>query len=148
MATKKQKPKTKKSPTAHLEDIKLFSACSAKDLAKIVKAADRVAFKPGDVLTTQGTAGKQAFIILSGTVAIKRNGRKIATAEAGTMIGELSLLDNGSRTASAICDTDCDILVLEHRKFFAVIDEVPALSHKLLSSLATTVRVLNNKHFD
>ena len=138
---------SKKTPLQHLSNVPLFSSCNSRDLGKIAKASERVTLAAGTTMITQGTAGKQAYVILSGTATVKRNGKKIATAQAGAMVGELSLLDQGSRTATVICDSDCDVLVLEQRKLLAVIDEVPAVGHKLLAALATRIRDLDRAHY-
>jgi CRP/FNR family cyclic AMP-dependent transcriptional regulator len=138
---------SKKTPLQYLAQVPLFSSCSTRDLGKIAKAADRINMVAGTTLITQGTAGKQAFVLLSGSATVKRNGKKIATVQAGAIVGELSLLDRGSRTATVVCDTDCELLVIDARHLFAVIDEVPAIAHKLLAALATRIRDLDRAHY-
>ena len=138
---------SKKTPLQYLAQVPLFSACSTRDLGKIAKAADRINMVAGTTIITQGTAGKQAFVLLSGSATVKRNGKKIATVQAGAIVGELSLLDRGSRTATVVCDTDCELLVIDARHLFAVIDEVPAMAHKLLAALATRIRDLVRAHY-
>lgn len=138
---------SKKTPLQYLSQVPLFSSCSTRDLGKIAKAADRINMAAGTTIITQGTAGKQAFVILSGSATVKRNGKKIAIVEAGAIVGELSLLDRGSRTATVMCDTDCELLVIEARHLFGVIDEVPAMAHKLLAALATRIRDLDRAHY-
>lgn len=78
---------------------------------------------------------------------MKRNGRKIATLEPGAIVGELSLLDHGPRTATVICETDCTLFVIDQRHFLAVLDDVPTLAHKMLSSLAGRIRELDRAYF-
>ena len=46
-----------------------------------------------------------------------------------------------------ICDTDCTLLVIDQRRFLGVIDDVPAISHKLLSSLASKIRELDRQYY-
>ena len=138
---------SKKTPLQYLAQVPLFSSCSSRDLGKIAKAADRINMVAGTTIITQGTAGKQAFVLLSGSATVKRNGKKIATVQAGAIVGELSLLDRGSRTATVVCDTDCELLVVDARHLFAVIDEVPAMAHKLLATLATRIRDLDRAHY-
>ena len=138
---------SKKTPLQYLAQVPLFSSCSTRDLGKIAKAADRINMVAGTTIITQGTAGKQAFVLLSGSATVKRNGKKIATVQAGAIVGELSLLDRGSRTATVMCDTDCELLVIDARHLFAVIDEVPAMAHKLLAALATRIRDLDRAHY-
>ena len=64
---------------------------------------------------------------------MKRNGRKVTTLGPGAVMGELSLLDHGPRTATVTCDTDCSLLVIDQRHFLGVIDEVPSIAAKLLA---------------
>jgi CRP-like cAMP-binding protein len=78
---------------------------------------------------------------------VKRNGRKIADLGTGSIVGELSLLDHGPRTATAVCSTDCTLLVIDQRRFLSVIDDIPSLSHKLLRTLASRIRELDRTNF-
>jgi CRP-like cAMP-binding protein len=118
-----------------------------KDLEKIAKAGDEVAMPAGTTIVDQGQTGREAFVVLEGSVIVKRNGKKVATLGAGTVVGELSLLDHGPRTATVICETDCKLLLLSQRHFMAVVDEVPALSHKLMASLAGRIRDLDRQYY-
>ncbi|MBV1894409.1 MAG: cyclic nucleotide-binding domain-containing protein, partial [Ilumatobacteraceae bacterium] len=109
-----------------LRDISLFSSCTNKELEKVARASDEITMTEGTLLMDQGQTGREAFILLSGEVTVKRNNRKVATLGSGAIVGELSLLDHGPRTATVICDTDCTLLVIDQRRFLAVIDDVPA----------------------
>lgn len=135
-----------KSQLESLRKVPLFSACTKKELEKVAKAADEIDMKKGALLVDQGAMGREAFVVLEGEVAIKRNNRKIATLGAGEVVGELSLLDHGPRTASAECLTDCVVLVIDQRRFTGVLDEVPAISHKLLGVLAGRIREMDRNY--
>ena len=140
MASKKQ----------HLETLRrmaLFSGCSTRELEKVAKATDEIHMTAGTLIIDQGQTGREAFVILDGEVEIKRNGRKVTTVGPGSVVGELSLLDHGPRTATAICATDCTLLVVDQRRFLGVIDAVPALSHKLLASLSSRIRDLDRQYY-
>ena len=71
------------NPLTTLHHVPLFSSCSKKDLARIVKVADEVTFKAGRVLTEQGQPGREAFIIVKGKATVRRNGKKLASIGAG-----------------------------------------------------------------
>ena len=131
----------------HLARVPLFATCSTKDLQKIAKASDEIAVKAGTTLVDQGQQGREAFIVVDGTAAVKRNGRKITTLGPGAVIGELSLLDRGPRTATVTADTDMTVLVIDQRNFPGVIDQVPALAHKLLATLAGRIRDLDRANY-
>ena len=136
-----------KNSLKHLRYSPLFSSCSSQDLERIAKAGDQVTFAKGETLTKQGEPGKEAFIILSGKAIVKRSGKKVATLGTGSVVGELSLLDNGPRTATVVCDTECQVLVISRGNFLRVIDKVPALAHKLFGALAMRIRDLDRAYF-
>lgn len=131
----------------HLRNISLFSACSTKDLQKIAKVSDELHVTAGTILVDQGQTGREAFVLMSGSATVKRNGKKIATVGEGDVIGELALLDRGPRTATVICDTDCEVLVIDQRHFLGVLDEVPALAIKLLGVLASKIRDFDRRSY-
>ncbi len=140
MASKKQHLET-------LSGVSLFSGCNNKELEKVAKASDEIRMTEGTLIVDQGQTGREAFVVVDGEVIIKRNGRKIASVGPGAVVGELSLLDHGPRTATAVCATDCTLLVIDQRRFLGVIDSVPAISHKLLATLAARIRELDRQNF-
>ncbi len=75
---------------------------------------------------------------------MSREGNVIATIGAGDHFGELALLDGGPRTATVTATTDLDLLVLGQRQFLGLLEELPALSRKMLATLAGQVRRLDD----
>ncbi|MDO8391552.1 MAG: cyclic nucleotide-binding domain-containing protein [Actinomycetota bacterium] len=138
---------SKKAYLEHLRNVTLFQGCSTKDLEKIAKASDEISMPAGSLIVDQGQTGREAFIVLEGSVSVKRNGKKVNALGPGTVVGELSLLDHGPRTATVVCETDCVLLLLDQRHFMGVLDDVPALSHKLLATLAGRIRELDRQYF-
>jgi CRP/FNR family transcriptional regulator, cyclic AMP receptor protein len=119
-----------------LGQVRLFSACNKKELGLIGKASDEIAVPAGKVLCEQGKPGFEFYLILDGTATVKRNGKKVATLEPGRYFGELSLLTRFPRNATVVADTDMELLVLGQREFSGLLDEVPGMAHKVLSSMA------------
>lgn len=138
---------SKKQHLESLRNVALFSSCSTKDLEKIAKAGDEVTLAAGTLVVDQGQTGREAYVILNGTATVRRNGKRVATLGRGSVVGELSLLDHGPRTASVVADTELEVLVIGQRQFLAVIDAIPALAHKLLATLALRLRELDRQYF-
>src|SRR3954454_15704506 len=138
---------SKRAYLDHLRNVPLFSSCSTRELQTIAKATDELTVPAGHVLTDQGQMGREAFIIVDGSATVRRNGKKVTTLGPGAVVGELSLLDHGPRTATVIADTDTSVLVIDQRHFLAVLDEVPALAHKLLATLATRIRDFDRQYY-
>jgi CRP-like cAMP-binding protein len=131
----------------HLRNVPLFSSCTTRDLQKIASAADEIQVPAGHVLVDQGQTGREAFVIVDGSATVRRNGKKVTTLGPGAVVGELSLLDHGPRTATVVADTDTTVLVIDQRHFLAVLDEVPALAHKLLATLASRIREFDRQYY-
>jgi CRP/FNR family cyclic AMP-dependent transcriptional regulator len=123
-----------------LGKVRLFSACTKKELAQIGKAADEVAVPAGKAIVTEGGAGHEFFMILDGDAKVSRAGKDVATLGEGDYFGELALLDRSPRNATVTAATAMTLLVLGQREFSGVLDELPGLAHKLLVSMAARVR--------
>jgi CRP/FNR family cyclic AMP-dependent transcriptional regulator len=129
----------------HLAQVPLFSACSKKELTLIARAGDEATIEKGRVITEQGGAAREAFIIIDGEATVIRNGQKVATLVPGAAVGELALLDRGPRTATVEAATDLTLFVLGPREFAALLDEVPTLAHKLMQAMAAKIRELDTQ---
>jgi CRP-like cAMP-binding protein len=135
----------KDSKLDHLAQVRLFRACSRKELTTIGRASDEVKVSAGKTIVEEGQTGHEFFLILEGNATVSRNGRKVATLGPGDYFGELALLDRGPRNATVKADGDLEVLVLGQREFSGVLDEVPTIAHKLLSSMATRLREADAK---
>ena len=138
---------SKKAYVDHLRNVPLFAGCTSKELERIARSGDEIKMTAGSLLVDQGQTGREAFVVLDGTVTVKRNGRKVATLGPGAIVGELSLLDHGPRTATVVCETDCTLFVISQRHFLAVLDDVPTIAHKLLAALAGRIRELDREYY-
>ncbi len=130
-----------------LKSIWLFSGCTAAELRKIRSSLDSVAVPAGKILVEEGHIGQEFFIIIDGSAAVTRNGRKVATLGPGDHFGELALLDRRPRSASVVTETDMDVLVMSQRQFNGLLESVPSIARKLLSALATRLREADAKAF-
>lgn len=138
---------TRKQHLEHLRNVTLFAGCSKKELERIARAGDEITMTADSLVIDQGQTGREAFVLLDGSVSVKRNGRKVTTLGAGAVIGEMSLLDHGPRTATVTCDTNCTLLVIDQRHFLGVLDDVPSIAVKLLGTLAGRIRDLDRKYY-
>ena len=124
----------------HLAQVRLFRACSNKELTIIGRASDEVRVPAGKVLCEEGSPGHEFYLVLEGEAAVSRKKKKVATVGPGQYFGEMALLDRGPRSATVTAATDMTLLVLGQREFSGVLDEVPGLAHKLLAAMAEKLR--------
>ena len=136
---------SKDSKLEQLGRVRLFSACSKKELSLISRVSDEVSVAAGRVLCEEGAIGHEFYLILEGQAAVRKGGRKVATLGPGQYFGEMALLDRGPRSATVVADTPMRLLVIGQREFSAVLDEVPMLAHKLLAAMAARLREADTK---
>jgi CRP/FNR family transcriptional regulator, cyclic AMP receptor protein len=129
----------------HLAQVKMFSSLNKKELAMVSRASDVITVKDGTDIVREGTYGHDFYLILEGAATVRRNGRKVAELGPGSYFGELSLLDNGPRSATITANGETELAVIGQREFMGVLDQVPAVSRKLLVTMASRLREADTK---
>jgi len=136
---------TKSNKINLLKGVRLFSACNDKELGKIASLVDEVDVEAGRVLTEEGAAGSEVFIIADGQATASIGKKKVATLGPGAFFGEMSILDHGPRTATIVADAPMHLLVLEPRAFITLLDDVPPVARKIMRVLAERLREVEKK---
>lgn len=116
-------------------------ALAPAELQRLAGFLDYVSVPAGARLIGQDEQGDYLLVILEGRVAVERvqaGGARARLAEvrAGDMVGEMSLLDAGSRFSACTTLTPCLLAVLEAPRFEALMAAEPRLALALLASLA------------
>ncbi len=93
-------------------------------------------FEAGEVIFRRGQRGRYAYMIESGSVEIstERGGRKVVVAELGQgeLFGELALIHEQERTATATAAEACTLIVIGAQKLEETLREASPLARKLL----------------
>ena len=137
-----------KDHLTHLANRPLLSACSQRELQKVARVTDEVEVEANATLMEQGQLAREAFVIVSGTAEVRRDGTKVAVVGPGECVGELALLDHQPRSASVVSLEPMTLLVIPSTAFTALLDDAPGLSRKLLGSLAKRIRDLDSRLTD
>lgn len=132
--------KSKDAKIRLLGSVGLFSACSKRELGQIASLADEIEVPAGKTLTKEGEPGWEFFVICEGKAKATRGGRKVASFDRGSFFGEMSLLDQGPRSATVVAETDMQLLVLTSRGFFTLIEDTPVVARKVLAGMAERLR--------
>lgn len=126
-----------------LRNVPLFSELNSRDLGELSAMVDEVEVSAGRTLTQQGRAGEEFFVIVDGQVRVERDGRELAVLGPGQFLGEMALVDEGPRMATATATTDGRLLVIGHREFHSLMDRYPSIETCVLRSLAKRIRQLD-----
>ena len=119
-----------------LSKVPLLAGLSRKDLEQVAQISDEVDLPAGRVLMKQGGYGDEFFVIISGNVRVERDGQVLRELGPGDFLGELALLGNIARTATATCVDDGRFLVLGHREFHSLLSQYPDIQSTVLHAVA------------
>ena len=120
--------------------VPLFNGLSVKELAAIAASAQERDAAPGDILTEQGSAGDEFFIVDSGEIEIRQDGRELRRLGPGDYLGEIALVFGGSRTATAVAAAPSHLFVLHKDAFDRMIKSQPRIEDKILATVSERMR--------
>ncbi len=98
----------------------------------------------GTVLTKEGTRGDSLFYIVNGRIEIKKesvDGRQtvLARFNKGASVGEMSLIEESPRSATAVALDDVEILILTRQSFDTLLERNPQVGIKILKNIAKSL---------
>jgi CRP/FNR family transcriptional regulator, cyclic AMP receptor protein len=106
-------------------------------------------FKPGDTLFTEGSAGRELFIIHEGNVGIYKDGSdgrvELARVGQGNIIGEMSLLDTLPRSATVVAIDPVKALVIGYAQFQSVMQSIPVWLQSIIKIVVSRLRDANRR---
>ncbi len=119
-----------------LQKIPLFSHLSEQEIYQVAKLSFVKPYKKETTLFVEGMPGEVLYVVLRGGVEVFKKSPKgemvIAELGAGDFVGEMSLIDDGPRSASARVSEDSELLVVTRKCFKDMMQSDPRISAKLL----------------
>lgn len=110
----------------------LFRALNDREILRLLQVVEVVAFKDQGVVIREGDKGEELFIVLTGSVRVKRNDTLLATLGPGDHFGEMALIRSQPRSATVISDLDSELMVVRRSDFFEILRSEHQLAVKLL----------------
>lgn len=105
-----------------------------------------VLYAPGEVVFQEGEAGRQMFIIEDGQVEIFRAAptgpRRTGVLGAGDFFGEMSVIDDLPRGASARAKTETRLLAIDHATLDRMLRQYPEVAIRMLRKMSARLREL------
>lgn len=128
--------------TKILERVDIFRGLSSRQLESIAQVSEERKYRRGEVVFTEHSSGAEVYIIKKGKVCIelglkgKTNAATIQRLGVGQIFGELSLVDSRSRSATAICENDCEIITIDRDKLNELFEQDSPLGYIVMRNLA------------
>jgi CRP-like cAMP-binding protein len=127
--------------TAVVRAIPLFADLDEPTARAISTCAREIEVPAGHVLMREGERGDAFYAIVDGTVRIERGDQPVRTMTSGGVLGEMALLETGTRSATATCETRCRLLVIDADEFDRMLLGFPAVYRRIRATISRrTVR--------
>ena len=139
-----------------LQKFCLFAGLGEEELAALLKLTDAIACPAGSLIVRTGEVGHCLYLVLEGRakVIIDADGREIELSqlETGDFFGEVSMVDDGPRSANVIAVEDCVLLRITRMTIGVLSGLQPAAAIQILAAigrpLVGRLRASNQKYID
>jgi len=104
---------------------------------------DAQSFKAGSVIFQEGDEARELFVVKSGQVRIQIGNRTVTELGADSIFGEMALIDNEPRSATAVAVTDVELVAVSEKQFLFLVSQTHYFALKVMRVLAQRLRVTN-----
>jgi CRP/FNR family cyclic AMP-dependent transcriptional regulator len=111
-------------------------------LAKGLGPNNAAKYEKGKTIMTEGQAGAMMYVVQDGRVSVSIQGRVVERVGPGGVFGEMALVDQSPRAASALAETDSILLTLNRGVFLQLVKTQPEFGVALLAAVADRVRFM------
>ena len=128
-----------------LKKISAFKGLSPAELQAIVQLSNERKYKKNDVIFAEKSRGEEIYILTKGRVRIelgvkgKTDFVTVHRIQKGEIFGELALVGDGNRSASAECETDCDVIVINRDALRGLFEKNTRIGYIIMANLASVL---------
>jgi len=123
----------------------IFEGTPGHELLPVAAATERAHHPAHHRIFSAGEAAHAIYFLLSGEVAIERDGRALSTLTPPACFGEIAVIDGSTRTASAACRTAVEVLVLEAGRFRELMTGDGRIALQVMRVLARRLRAATDR---
>jgi CRP/FNR family transcriptional regulator, cyclic AMP receptor protein len=99
----------------------------------------------GQTVFREGEHGEHMFAVVKGAVDLVINGKLVETVEAGGVFGEMALVEEKPRVATAVARSDAEIVRIDRKRFLFLVQQTPYFSLQLMAVMAKRLRQMNQR---
>jgi CRP/FNR family cyclic AMP-dependent transcriptional regulator len=116
---------------SELREFPLLAGCTAKELARVDRLGAELDLQPGRTLTREGAEGCEFFMVRDGVAVATCRTRQVGAIGAGSVAGELALLDGTVRTATVVTATPMRVVVFTAKEFDELLAVAPCIEDRI-----------------
>jgi CRP-like cAMP-binding protein len=94
----------------------------------------------GQFVFREGDPGDLMYVLMTGTAEISVNGKVVEYAQAGAIVGEMGMIDEGARSATVVAKSDCKLLSIDRKLFDFHVLHTPEFAQHVMRVIADRLR--------
>ena len=99
----------------------------------------------GETIFQAFDMGAEMYVVLEGEVELTIDSRVVETLGPGEPFGEMALIDQAPRTATAVAKTDCRLAVIPEKRFLFMVQTTPHFALQIMKVMADRLRKMNER---
>jgi CRP-like cAMP-binding protein len=123
----------------------VFDVALLAQFEKALPRSNTVRHWSGANIMREGQAGAFMYVVKAGRVAISIRGNVVEIVTAGGTFGEMALVDQSPRTASATAETECELLSIDRPSLLEAVKVQPAFAMAMLRAVTDRLRFMNSQ---
>jgi CRP/FNR family transcriptional regulator, cyclic AMP receptor protein len=101
---------------------------------------EEVRYTAGQTIFEAGQPGELMYVVREGEVDLVISGRIVESVGPEGFFGEMALIENEPRSATAVARTECTVLPIDQRRFTFMVQETPFFAIRVLRVLSARLR--------
>src|SRR5262249_37170013 len=94
----------------------------------------------GEVIFREGDPGSVLYVIRAGRVALQAGGKTVESLGPNGMFGEMALVDGSARSATAVAESDCELVAVDLPGFRRLVQDTPFFAERVMQVMAERLR--------
>jgi CRP-like cAMP-binding protein len=99
----------------------------------------------GATIFSEGSAGNTMFVVVEGEVELTVKGQLVERLWPGGVLGEMALIDNTPRSATATAVTACKLAEINERRFRFLVQQTPNFALQLMRVITDRLRRMDDR---
>jgi CRP-like cAMP-binding protein len=124
------------------DELRVFDKKMMEELVGAFDARPPQIFPAGRTIMREGDAGTAMYIVMRGRVVVSIKSFVVDTVGPGGTFGEMALVDGAARSATAVANTECQLLMINRADFLTLVKTKPGFAISLLKTIADRLRAM------
>jgi CRP/FNR family transcriptional regulator, cyclic AMP receptor protein len=96
--------------------------------------------RAGELIFSRGDQGDRLYLVDKGCVSLRIGELTLEVVGPGGLFGEMAVIAREPRSASAVAETDCELVAIDKRRFWFLVQETPSFAEIAMEVMADRLR--------